>query len=152
MALSQNEQAPLGFRFSLKRFPFLFVLLFLFLVTPCLVVAVPPCMEWISIIEIIMMIREYNLEFHGSVRILEKRALFMKFYPEILEVTQKCVKITLILAKRALFVKCCRWQRLTTGRWFFLDYSSGNKKWGVSKGLQVIAQLNIKLPLNIKWN
>ena len=41
---------------------------------------------------------EYNLEFRGSVRDLQKRALFMKFYPEIcLEITQKCIKITLLL-------------------------------------------------------
>ena len=49
--------------------------------------------------------KQYNLEFQGSVRNLQKRALFMK----CLEITQlkndTCVKITLLLAKRALFVK-----------------------------------------------
>ena len=59
---------------------------------------------------------EYNLEFRGSVRDLQKRALFMKFYPEIcLEITQKCIKITLLLAKWAVFVKCYKGQHWSTG-------------------------------------
>ena len=59
---------------------------------------------------------EYNLEFQGSVQNLQKRALFMKFDPECLEITMKCIKITLLLAKRALFVIYYKGQHLTTGR------------------------------------
>ena len=37
--------------------------------------------------------------------------------------TQKCVEITLLLGKRALFVKYYKRQCPTTGHWFLLDYS-----------------------------
>ena len=43
-------KTPINCRFFLRRFPVCFSLLvLLFLVTPCLVVAVQPCMEWIPI-------------------------------------------------------------------------------------------------------
>ena len=53
---------------------------------------------------------EYNLEFQGSIWNLEKRVLFMK----CLEITQKCIKMTLLMAKRTLFVKCYKGQHPTT--------------------------------------
>ena len=45
-----NRQTPINCRFFLKRFPVCFNLfVLLFLATPCLVVCVQPCMEWILI-------------------------------------------------------------------------------------------------------
>ena len=72
---------------------------------------------------------EYNLEFQGSNQNLQKRTLFMNFTKKCLEITQKRVKITLLLAKRALFVKCYKGQHLITGHWFLLDYSLVLPQW-----------------------
>ena len=66
---------------------------------------------------------EYNLEFQGSIRSFQKRALLWSFTQKCLEITKKCVKITLLLAKRALFVKYYKLQHPSTEHWFFLDYS-----------------------------
>ena len=45
-----NQQTSFNCRFFLNRFPeYLDLFVFLFLVTPCLAVAVHPCMEWIPI-------------------------------------------------------------------------------------------------------
>ena len=60
-------------------------------------------------------IPEYNLEFQGSVWNLKKGHFLWIF-------TQKCLEITLLLAKRVLFFKCYKGQRPTTGHWFLLDY------------------------------
>ena len=47
---SDNEQISFNCRFFLNRFPLCFNLFVIFfLVTPCLIVAVQPCMEWIPI-------------------------------------------------------------------------------------------------------
>ena len=55
----------------------------------------------------------YN--FRAAFGIFKKGHFFWSF-------TQKCLEITLLLVKRALFVKCYKRQRPTTGHWFLLDY------------------------------
>ena len=62
---------------------------------------------------------EYNLEFQGSIWNLQKRALLWSFTQKCPEITQKCVKITLLYTKRALFVKYYKGQRPTTDTDFF---------------------------------
>ena len=60
---SRINQTPINCRFLLKRFPVcvnLFVLLFL--VTPYLVVAVEPCMEWITIKKKTSVIECFNVK------------------------------------------------------------------------------------------
>ena len=58
-----NRQTPINCRHFLKRFPICFDLfVLLFLVTPCLAVAVQPCMEWIPIKKIIK--KEASNNFH----------------------------------------------------------------------------------------
>ena len=61
--------------------------------------------------------------------IFRKQHFLWSFNQKCLEITQKCVKITLLLAKRALFVKYYKGQRPTTGCWFLLDYSLNT--WGM---------------------
>ena len=46
---------------------------------------------------------EYNLEFQGSVRNLQKGAFLCSFIQKYLKITQEYLKITLLLSKRALF-------------------------------------------------
>ena len=45
---------------------------------------------------------EYNLKFQGSVRNFQKWALLVSFVQKCVKITQKRLKITLLLAKRAL--------------------------------------------------
>ena len=55
--------------------------------------------------------------------------LMLLFGTTSTKITQKCVKITLLLAKRALFVKYYKGQPLTTGCWFLLDYFLQSEHW-----------------------
>ena len=47
----------------------------------------------------------------------------MEFYAEMPQITQKCLNITLLMAKRGHFCQILQRQHLTTGCWFLLDYS-----------------------------
>ena len=83
--------------------------------------------------------------------IFKKGHFLWSFTQKCLEITQKCVKTTLLLGKRALFVKHYKGQHPTTRCWFLLDYSLITPIWfsPISQALKDSTPLN---PSTIKAN